>query len=110
VATASEKEKNGIPRFAFTDPSIGSTTTWTSPPVPKTLVPSSSDTSTKSSSSAVSRATTASSAAWSIAVVSSPPSPRRTTGSRSTRVGSRSRIARTSSTQARQVSSHGLTA
>ena len=39
---------------------------------------------------ASSRATTASSAAWSIAVVSSPPSPRRSTGSRSARVGSRS--------------------
>ena len=37
---------------------------------------------------ASSRATTASSAAASIAVVSSPPSPRRSTGSRSTRVGS----------------------
>ena len=51
-ATASEKEKNGMPRFAFTDPSIGSTTTLQRPPAPKVLSPSSSETSTKSSSSA----------------------------------------------------------
>ena len=48
-ATASENEKNGMPRFAFTDPSIGSTTTVHGPPDPNRRVPSSSETSTKSS-------------------------------------------------------------
>ncbi len=37
-ATASENEKNGIPRFAFTEPSIGSTTTRRSPPAPNTRI------------------------------------------------------------------------
>ncbi len=57
-----------------------------------------------------SRSTTASSAAWSIAVVSSPPWPSRSTGSRSTRVGSRSRTSRMSATQSRHVSSQAVTA
>ena len=48
-ATASENEKNGIPRFAFTEPSIGSTTTLLAPPAPNARSPSSSETSTKSS-------------------------------------------------------------
>ena len=61
------------------------------PPSPNVRSPSSSETSTKSSPSAARRATTASSAAWSMAVVSSPPTPSRRTGSRSTRVGSRSK-------------------
>ena len=47
-ATASEREKNGIPRFAFTEPSIGSTTTVSAPPAPKSRSPSSSETSVKS--------------------------------------------------------------
>ena len=54
------------------------------------------------SSSARKRARIASSAALSIAVVSSPPRPRPTTGSRSLRVGSSSSTRCTSSTDARQ--------
>ena len=37
-----------MPRFALTDPSIGSTTTVRGPPAPKMRVPSSSETRTKS--------------------------------------------------------------
>ena len=49
-ATASESEKNGMPRFALTEPSIGSTTTRTAPPAPNDRTPSSSETSMKSGS------------------------------------------------------------
>src|SRR5262249_57175323 len=54
------------------------------------------------------RASTARSAAWSIAVVSSPPSPAPTTGSRSARVGSSARTRRTSSTASRQSASQSI--
>ena len=69
-ATAIEIEKNGMPRFAFSEPSIGSTTT-VNRPSPRT--PTSSLTSVTSSPRKRSRITR--SAAASIAVVSSPPSP-----------------------------------
>src|SRR6478736_417395 len=54
------------------------------------------------------RATTASSTAPSIAVVSSPPSPCRRTGSRSDRAGSAASTPRTSSTAARQVDNQSV--
>ena len=43
-ATATDTEKNGMPRFAFTDPSIGSTTTRIVPPPLTSRTPASSDT------------------------------------------------------------------
>src|SRR6266567_1433814 len=100
-ATASESAKNGIPRLAFSDPSIGSTTTCVAPPEPNVRSPSSSEISVKSAPVVSSRRTIASSAAASIATVSSPPSPAPTTGSRSTRVG-------TSSSAARHVASQSV--
>src|SRR3954470_8708802 len=93
-----------MPRFAFSDPSIGSTTTWTRP-LPS--VPTSSDTMVTSSTCAK-RASTARSAASSIAVVSSPPSPVPTTGSRSARVGSSATPCRTSTTPSRQSASQSV--
>src|SRR5262249_51813589 len=90
--------------FAFREPSIGSITT-TVEPLPSR--PTSSDTSV-TSSTFLKRATIASSAALSIAVVSSPPSPCPTTGSRSTRVGSSTSTRRTSSTHARESSSQSV--
>ena len=108
-ATASESEKKGMSRFAFSEPSIGSQTTRQGAPEPKTRSPSSSETSVKCSSSCSSRCTTAVSAAASIAVVSSPPSPSWSTGSRSTRVGSSASTALMSPTASRQTSSQGFT-
>src|SRR6185503_13759519 len=102
-ATASESAKNGIPRLALREPSIGSTTTCVAPPAPNARSPSSSEISVKSPPISSSRRTIASSAAASIATVSSPPLPAPTTGSRSTRVGSSASTPRTSSTAARQV-------
>src|SRR5207302_82363 len=68
------------------------------------------ETRTKLSAVCSSRATTAASAAPSIAVVSSPPWPSRSTGSRSALVGSCSVSTRSmSAAQARQVSSQWLT-
>src|SRR6266496_137093 len=107
-ATASESAKNGIPRLAFSEPSIGSTTTCVGPPAPKARSPSSSEISVKSARVVSSRRTIASSAAASIATVSSPPFPAPTTGSRSTRVGSSSSTPRTSSTAAWQVASQSV--
>src|SRR6266487_125168 len=104
-ATATEKEKNGIPRFALTEPSIGSTTTCVEP-LPRR--PASSDTTVSSSPRDSRRRRIACSAAASIAVVSSPPSPSPTTGSRSARVGSSSSTPRRSPTSARQVSSQSV--
>ena len=87
-------QKNGRPRFAFSEPSIGSTTTTparvarrrsAARPAPRTPA----GTRCRGRPAASSRRTTAASASWSITVVSSPPSPRPTTGSRSSRVGSR---------------------
>ena len=92
-----------MPRFALIEPSIGSTTTMVEP-VP--MRPTSSETMVTSRSR--NRATIASSAAWSIAVVSSPPSPAPTTGSRSARVGSSSSTPRTSSTAPRQTASQSV--
>ena len=103
-ATAIETEKNGMPRLALSDPSIGSTTTSGSSEPPKR--PTSSE--TTAPAACWIRARIASSAAWSIAVVSSPPSPAPTTGSRSARVGSRSSTASTSATAARQSSSQSV--
>src|SRR6266480_4468117 len=107
-ATASESAKNGIPRLAFSDPSIGSTTTCVGPPEPNVRLPSSSEISMKSAPVVSSRRTIASSAAASIATVSSPPSPAPTTGSRSTRVGKSASTPRTSSTAARHVASQSV--
>src|SRR5437762_405813 len=104
-ATATDNAKKGIPRLAFREPSIGSTTTCVAPPEPKSRSPSSSEISVKSPPAASSRRTIADSAAASIAVVSSPPSPAPTTGSRSSRVGSSTSTPRTSSTAARQTES-----
>src|SRR4051794_40659876 len=78
---------------------MGSSTTQVGPPA---RMPSSSETSVKSPASASKRATTASSTAPSIAVVSSPPSPVRRTGSRSERLGRSASTPRTSSTAERQ--------
>src|SRR3954447_12269881 len=83
-ATATESEKKPMPRFAFSEPSIGSITTCT---LPSPTLPTSSDTNVTSSTPSK-RASPARSAAWSIAVVASPPSPWPTTGSRRARVGS----------------------
>src|SRR5437762_1854601 len=99
-ATATDNAKKGIPRLAFREPSIGSTTTCAAPPDPKARSPSSSEISVKSPPVASSRRTIAFSAAASIATVSSPPLPAPTTGSRSTRVGSSTSTPRTSSTAA----------
>src|SRR6185437_7200671 len=107
-ATASESAKKGIPRLAFSDPSIGSTTTCVGPPEPNVRSPSSSEISVKSAPVVSSRRTIASSAAASIATVSSPPLPAPTTGSRSTRVGSSASTPRTSSTAAREVASQSV--
>src|SRR6266496_2397254 len=106
--TANESAKNGIPRLAFSDPSIGSTTTCVGPPEPNVRSPSSSEISVKSAPVVSSRLTIVSSAAASIATVSSPPLPAPTTGSRSTRVGSSASTPRTSSTAARQVASQSV--
>src|SRR2546421_5325554 len=102
-ATAIETLKNGIPRFAFSDPSIGSTTTTVESPSTK---PTSSE--TIETPSGRSRSRTTRSASASIAVVSSPPSPRRSTGSRSSRVGISASTPRTSATAARQSSSQSV--
>src|SRR5438046_3335375 len=107
-ATATDNAKKGIPRLAFREPSIGSTTTCAAPPDPKARSPSSSEISVKSPPVASSRRTIAFSAAASIATVSSPPLPAPTTGSRSTRVGSSTSTPRTSSTAARQVASQSV--
>src|SRR5512132_3262882 len=107
-ATASESAKNGIPRFAFSEPSIGSTTTCVGPPEPNVRSPNSSEISVKSAPVVSSRRTIASSAAASIATVSSPPLPAPTTGSRSTRDGISASTPLTSSTAARQVASQSV--
>jgi len=78
-----EIEKNGMPRFAFSEPSMGSTTTVQRP---SPRIPASSLTMRTSSSSKRSMMTR--SAAASIAVVASPPSPVPRMGSRSRRPGS----------------------
>src|SRR6266508_4259432 len=103
-ATATESEKKPILRFAFSEPSIGSITTYTEP---SPTVPISSDTNVTSSTSSK-RASTTRSAAWSIAVVSSPPMPAPTTGSRSARVGSSASTRRTSTTASRQSASQSV--
>src|SRR5437868_4782181 len=102
-ATAIETLKNGIPRFAFSDPSIGSTTTTVESPSTK---PTSSE--TIETPSGRNRSRTTRSASASTAVVSSPPSPRRSTGSRSSRVGISASTPRTSATAARQSSSQSV--
>jgi hypothetical protein len=79
-----EVEK-GISRFAFIEPSIGSMTATV---VPRSISPTSSET-TLTSSKCLS---TAASARASTTVVSSPPSPRPRTASRSSRRGSQHRI------------------
>src|SRR5438046_3288720 len=107
-ATATDNAKKGIPRLAFREPSIGSTTTCAAPPDPKARSPSSSEISVKSPPVASSRRTIAFSAAASIATVSSPPLPAPTTGSRSARVGSSTSTPRTSSTASRQTVSQSL--
>src|SRR5438094_527040 len=107
-ATASERAKNGMPRLAFSEPSIGSTTTCVAPPAPNARSPSSSEISMKSPPMSSSRRTIAASDAASMATVSSPPWPAPTTGSRSTRVGSSASTPRTSSTAARQVASQSV--
>src|SRR5262245_11138293 len=97
-----------MPRLAFSEPSIGSTTTCVGPPAPNSRSPSSSEMSVKSPPTLSSRRTIASSAAASIATVSSPPLPAPTTGSRSTRLGSSTSTACTSSTAARQVAAQSV--
>ena len=84
-ATARQSEKYGMPRFAFSEPSIGSSTTTAPSGDPIASTPSSSETSVKLSPLARRRATIAASTAASTAVVSSPPCPEPTTGSRAAR-------------------------
>src|SRR5215210_7359507 len=105
-AAAIETEKNGIPRLAFSDPSMGSTTIRKGPSLSR--MPASSET-IAAPSTARRRWRITRSAAASIAVVSSPPSPSPTTGSRSTRVGSSTSTPRTSSTASRQSPSQSVT-
>src|SRR2546429_2466753 len=107
-ATATDSAENGLPRVAFSEPSIGSTITCVEPPEPNARSASSSEISVKSAPMASSRRTIASSAAASIATVSSPPFPAPTPGSRSTGVGSSASTPRTSSTAARQVASQSV--
>src|SRR5256886_8512958 len=107
-ATASDSAKNGIPRLAFSDPSIGSTTTCVAPPEPNVRSPNSSEISVKSARGVSSRRTIASSAAASIATVSSPPSPAPTTGSRAPGVGGSPSPPRTPSPAARHVASQSV--
>src|SRR6266545_152902 len=102
-ATAIESEKNGIPRFALSEPSMGSTTTRQRP---SPTSPTSSDTIVASSPSKRARITR--SAAASIAVVSSPPSPCASTGSRSARDGSSASTPRTSSAAPRHRASQSV--
>src|SRR5215208_6252768 len=97
-----------MPRLAFSEPSIGSTTSHGGPPPRTCFSPSSSETSVNAAPEASSRATTARSAASSIAVVSSPPTPSPTTGSRSARPGRSPSTARTSSTAPRQAPSQSV--
>src|SRR5438045_7924220 len=75
--------------------------------LPAPTVPISSDTIVTSSTWS-NRASTARSAAASIAVVSSPPMPEPTTGSRSARVGNSARTWRTSTTASRQSASQSV--
>src|SRR3954468_14626368 len=107
-ATATDSAKNGMPRLAFKEPSIGSTTTCVGPPEPNARSPSSSEINVKSAPVVSSRRTIASSEAASIATVSSPPWPAPTTGSRSTRVGRSASTPRTSSTAARQIAGQSV--
>src|SRR5579859_4965326 len=100
---AIETLKNGMPRFAFTEPSIGSTTTIV---FPSPTRPTSSETIVTSMSAKCARI--AFSAAWSIAVVSSPPSPWPRTDSRAARDGMPTRTPRTSSVAARQTASQSV--
>ena len=86
-------------RFAFTEPSIGSTTTMPPSARAEHALAELLRDEDEALAARLSRATTASSAAWSIAVVSSPPSPRLRIGSRSARVGRRSRTCSMSATQ-----------
>src|SRR5438132_4421346 len=103
-ATAIERAKKPMPRFAFSEPSIGSMTTNVSP---APITPTSSETIVRPSSPSK-RARIACSAAASIAVVSSPPIPEPTTGSRSERSGKSVSTPRTSSTAARQRASQSV--
>src|SRR3954469_3611368 len=103
-AIASESAKNGIPRFAFSEPSIGSITTW-KPPPRSSSSPSSSETMESTSPVERKRSTTACSAASSIAVVSSPPSPSPTTRDRASGDGISASTRSTSSAAARQIAS-----
>src|SRR6185295_11546029 len=100
-----ETEKNGIPRFALSEPSIGSTTIRHGPSPSR--MPTSSETIVAPSTSRR-RSRITRSAAASTAVVSSPPWPSPTTGSRSTRVGRSARTPCTSSTAPRQSASQSL--
>src|SRR5215208_6564425 len=97
-----------MPRLAFSEPSIGSTTSHGGPPPRTSFPPSSSETSVNAAPVASRRATTTRSAASSIAVVWSPPTPAPTTGSRSARPGSSPSTPRTSSTAARQAASQSV--
>src|SRR3954471_16402210 len=98
-----ESEKKGMPRFALSEPSIGSITTRVRP------LPSSPTSSERIDASTPSkRARITRSAAASIAVVSSPPSPWESTGSRSARVGRSPRTARTSSAAPRHSASQSV--
>src|SRR5712691_44738 len=103
-ATAMESAKNPMPRFAFSEPSIGSITTNVAPSL---ITPASSETIVRPSTFS-NRARITRSAAASIAVVSSPPFPDPTTGSRSERRGNSASTPRTSSTAARQRGSQSV--
>ena len=106
-ATAIETAKKGKPRLAFSEPSMGSTTTHVaSASAPTRSSPSSSETRVNERPAPLSRATMARSAASSTAVVSSPPRPVPTTGSRAARSGSCRRTPSTSRTAARHNASH----
>src|SRR5215211_2519147 len=107
-ANAIETAKNGRPRFAFSEPSIGSRTTQSSGFSPTTSRPSSSEISTKLSPLDRRRSTMTRSAAASIAVVSSPPIPAPTTGSRSARMGRSASTPRRSATASRHSASQSF--
>src|SRR5262245_56074431 len=102
-ATAIDTEKNGMPRFALSEPSMGSITILR---LPLPISPTSSEITV--ASTPANRARIALSAAASTAVVSSPPSPRASTGSRSARDGSAARTSRTSSTAPRHSASQSV--
>src|SRR4051812_46308585 len=102
AATAIEMLYSGIRRFAFSEPSIGSITSFTGPPPAISTRPRSSETTHIGRSSPSISANTASSTAPSIASVMSPPSPRPRWRERCARSGKRFRASRPASVARRE--------